>query len=63
MTQDGSSEAVVADLLTVAGCPDVTVAAFHRILLAEPSVPGTASSLITAGETVALRPGVVEMDG
>ena len=61
MTLDGSSEAVVADLLTVAGGPEVAVAAFQRILLIEPSIPGTASSLIAVGETVALGPGVVEM--
>ena len=61
MTLDGSSEAVVTDLLTVAGGPEVAVAIFQRILLTEPSVPGTVSSLIAVGETVALRPGVVEM--
>ena len=60
MTLDGSSEAVVADLLTVAGGPEVAVAAFQNILLAEPSVPGTASLRRAVGETIALGPGVVE---
>ena len=60
-TLDGSGETVVADLLTVAGGPQVAVAAFQRILLTEPSIPGTASSLMAVGETVALGPGVVEI--
>ena len=61
MTLDGSSEAVVTDLWTVTGGPEVAVASFQRILLTEPSIPGTPSSLIAIGETVAFRPGAVEM--
>ena len=61
MTLDGSGVAVFAYLLTVAGGPQVAVADLQRILLTEPSIPGTPSSLIAIGETVAFRPGVVEM--
>ena len=61
MTLDGSGVAVVADHLTVAGGPQITVAAFQRILLTEPSIPGAARSLTAVGETVALGPGAEEM--